>query len=253
MNGKIVIYSDLDGTILDENYSFKEVQPIIQRLQTLNAAIVLNSSKTRAEIEYYREKLAIFDPFISENGSAIYIPKNHFKISYDFTKKTAQYNIIELGTPYSTLRGKLEAIKRISKAEIVGFGDMTTEEIAKDTNLPINLAELAQNREYDEAFRIISGKENDVLKAIEAQGLLCTKGGRYYHLMGNTDKGKATKILTDIFQKEFLNTVTIGVGDGPNDQPMLSEVDEPFLIKENNRLSVWKKILEITQTHTLNV
>ena len=130
---------------------------------------------------------------------------------------------------------------------------MTTEEIAKDTNLPTTLAKLAQDREYDEAFRIVSGKENDVLKAIEAQGLLCTKGGRYYHLMGNTDKGKAAEALTGIYQKEFHSALTIGVGDGPNDQPMLSEVNKPFLIKENQPLPVWKEILEIVQTHTLNV
>jgi mannosyl-3-phosphoglycerate phosphatase len=248
-----VIYSDLDGTILDENYSFKEVQPIIQKLQALNTAIVLNSSKTRAEIEYYRAKLAIIDPFISENGSAIHIPKKYFNSTYKATKETAQYNVIELGTPYSTLREKLEKIRRISKAEIVGYGDMTTEEIAKDTNLQITLARFAQEREYDEPFKILSGKESDVQKATEDMELSLTKGGRYYHLMGCTDKCKAAKILTGIYQKEFHSTLTIGVGDGPNDEPMLTQVDRPFLIKNKQPLPVWKEILEIAQTHTLNV
>jgi Predicted hydrolase (HAD superfamily) len=112
LNNKIIIFSDLDGTILDETYSFKETQPTIQKLQALNAAIVLNSSKTKAEIEYYRAKLSINDPFISENGSAIFIPKNHFKTHYKFSRETSQYNIIELGIPYSTLRKKLKTIKK---------------------------------------------------------------------------------------------------------------------------------------------
>jgi mannosyl-3-phosphoglycerate phosphatase len=253
LSTKIVIYSDLDGTILDETYSFTDIQPIIQKLKALNTDIVLNSSKTRSEIEHYRTKLSVNDPFISENGSAIFIPKHYFKAPYKSAKESSQYNIIELGTPYSILRKKLEAIKRTSKAKIVGFGDMTTEEIAEDTNLPNNLAKLAQKREYDEPFRIVNGKESLVLEAIAAQGLLCTKGGKYYHLMGNTDKGKAVKVLTEIYLKEFNRTLTIGVGDGPNDQPMLAEVNKPYLIKDKQSLPVWKKILEIAQTNTPNV
>jgi mannosyl-3-phosphoglycerate phosphatase len=245
-----VIYSDLDGTILDETYSFKEVQPIIQKLQSLNVAIVLNSSKSRLEIQYYRTKLEINDPFISENGSAIYIPENHFQAPYKPRKKVSQYDIIELGTPYPSLRQKLEAIKKASKAEIIGFGDMTPEEIAKETRLPVALAKLAKEREYDEPFRITPEKESSVLQAIATQGLCYTKGGRYYHLMGcNNNKGKAAKILTDMYKKEFHSILTIGVGDGPNDESMLAQVDKPFLIKNNELVPVWKKILEIAQTH----
>ena len=250
MRSKIVVYSDLDGTVLDENYSFTEAQPIIQKLQALNTAIVLNSSKTRAEIQHYRTKLAINDPFIAENGSAIYTPENYFRTPYKPTKKVGHYDIIELGTPYPSLRQKLEAIKKASKTEIIGFGDMTTEEIAKETRLPIALAKLAKEREYDEPFRITPEREGSALQAIAAQGLCYTKGGRYYHLMGCNDKGKATKILTDIYKKEFQSIVTVGVGDGPNDECMLKLVDKPFFIKNNEFLPVWKEILEIAQTHT---
>ncbi len=249
MSTKIVIYADLDGTILDETYSFKEIQPILQELKSLNAAIVLNSSKTRAEIEHYKQQMKIIDPFIAENGSAIYIPKNYFKKPYKYTKETAQYHIIELGTPYSILRKKLQIIKAESKATIVGFGDMTTEELAKDTGLPLTLAKLSKNREYDEVFKIVSGDEASVLQAITAQGLICTKGNRYYHLLGNTDKGQAIMTLTSLYRKEYNEVLTVGVGDSPNDQPMLAQVDRPFLIKDNP-LPFWKDILKIAQNCT---
>jgi mannosyl-3-phosphoglycerate phosphatase len=127
---------------------------------------------------------------------------------------------------------------------------MTPEEIAKETRLPVALAKLAKEREYDEPFRITPEKESSVLQAIATQGLCYTKGGRYYHLMGcNNNKGKAAKILTDMYKKEFHSILTIGVGDGPNDESMLAQVDKPFLIKNNEPVPVWKKILEIAQTH----
>lgn len=249
MKSKIVIYADLDGTILDETYSFKEIQPILQELQSLNSAILLNSSKTRSEIEYYRQQMKIIDPFIAENGSAIYIPKNYFKTPYEYTKETDQYTIIELGTRYSILRRKLQTIKSESKAEIVGFSDMTIQELAKDTGLPLTLAELAKNREYDEVFKILSGDEASVLQAITAQGLKYTIGNRYYHLLGDTDKGQAINTLTSLYKKEYEKVLTIGVGDSPNDQPMLAHVDRPFFIRDAP-LPVWKDILKLAQTYT---
>jgi len=249
LKSKIVIYADLDGTILDENYSFKEIHPILQELRSLNVAIVLNSSKTRAEIEYYRHQMQIIDPFIVENGSAAYIPKNYFKAPYEYTKVTTQYNIIELGTPYSILRSKLQKIKTESKAEILGFGDMTTEKLAEDTGLPLTLAEFAKNREYDEVFKILSGDEASVLGAIAAQGLKYTKGNRYYHLLGDTDKGQAINTLTALYKKEYDKVLTIGVGDSPNDQSMLANVQRPFFITDS-ALPVWQDILQFAQTIT---
>lgn len=65
---KIVIFSDLDGTLLDEKYDYQKSKPIIDQLLVLNVPIVFCSSKTEAEIEFYRKELGIRDPFISENG-----------------------------------------------------------------------------------------------------------------------------------------------------------------------------------------
>ena len=67
---KIVVFADLDGTILNESYDYSEVEPTIRQLLSLNVSIVLCSSKTKAEIEFYRRKLGISSPFIVRTGSA---------------------------------------------------------------------------------------------------------------------------------------------------------------------------------------
>ena len=250
MKPKIIVFADLDGTILDEHYNFSQTQPIIHRLLALDASIVLASSKTRSEVEFYRRHLGIDDPFIVEDGSAIYIPKKYFKKAFTYNKQDSRYHVIELGIPYSEIRKKIESIKKKTAANIMGFGDMTTQEIAQDTGLPFELAQLAKAREYDEPFRIIEGSENAVIDAIEQQGLYCTKGGRYFHVLGNTDKGKATAILKQIYQQEFKKTVTIGIGDSPNDFSMFAQVDKSFIIAaEKSVSSCWQEILELTKTY----
>jgi mannosyl-3-phosphoglycerate phosphatase len=73
---KTIIFTDLDGTLLSEKYSFQETKPAIDKLLALHTSIVFCSSKTKTELEFYQKKMNLIDPFISENGAAIYIPKD---------------------------------------------------------------------------------------------------------------------------------------------------------------------------------
>jgi mannosyl-3-phosphoglycerate phosphatase len=245
---KTVVFADLDGAFLDETYDCKDTKPIVSQLAALGSAIVFCSSKTRSEIEYYRKTMHLNEPFISENGSAIFIPKNYFPQNYLYTRNTC-YSVIRLGTSYGTLRQKLAKITRETAAKIVGFGDMNLEELVLRTGLPLNLAKLAKNREHDEPFRIINGNRSTVFKAIKKEGLKCTEGGRWLHLTGNTDKGKAVAILKSLYCQTFGKIETFGVGDGPNDLSMLKIVDKPFLIKKktdvNSSFDAWKGILQL--------
>src|SRR4051812_40579094 len=74
-----VIFSDLDGTLLQpDTYSCGPAETAVRALRELGYPLVLCSSKTRAELEFWRGKLHNDAPFIVENGGAIYIPRNYF-------------------------------------------------------------------------------------------------------------------------------------------------------------------------------
>jgi mannosyl-3-phosphoglycerate phosphatase len=159
------------------------------------------------------------------------------------------YNVIRLGVSYATLREKLASIKRKTASKIIGFGDMTLEEVAHDAGLTLALAKLAKKREHDEPFHIVEGNKTSILNAIKNEGLKCVEGGRYFHLTGNTNKGRAVDVLKSLYCRMFGKVETYGVGDGPNDLPMLNVVDKPFFIKkkagDNGRLFAWKGILQL--------
>jgi mannosyl-3-phosphoglycerate phosphatase len=247
---KLVVFADLDGTLLDDTYSYESAKPIITKILSMGVSIVFCSSKTRAEIEHYRQKMGVCDPFIVENGGAIIIPKNYFPFIPTCSKHTEKYDIVGLGVPYAVVREKLARIKLEIGAGIIGFGDLTAEEVAAETGLPLSLARLAKKREYDEPCRLLWGNEKEVLAAVEKEGLVLVKGGRYFHLLKGSDKGKATAALKDLYAKAFSRTVTFGVGDSPVDMPMLKAVDVPFLVRnfsrgKNARLVVWRNVLRL--------
>ena len=65
---RTIVITDLDGTLLDDAYSFEAARPALDLLREKKVPIVVCSSKTRSEIELYREKIGLRGPFIVENG-----------------------------------------------------------------------------------------------------------------------------------------------------------------------------------------
>ena len=52
-----LIFTDLDGTLLDEDYGWIAARPAIEALQMASFPIILNSSKTVSEMEVIRNEM----------------------------------------------------------------------------------------------------------------------------------------------------------------------------------------------------
>ena len=234
MKSNFIIFTDLDGTLLDHHtYSFKGAKEALGRIRKANIPLILCSSKTRAEMEIWRKRLKNRDPFISENGGAIFSPERIEMADIELAKK-GNYWVIELGIPYRELMDRYQKLKGIFKDKIRGFSEMETREVVKLTGLPREEASRAKRREYTEPF-IFDGREDEVeklRKEIKDLDLNVTRGGRFFHLMGDNDKGKAVNITSEIYQKNHRNLKTIALGDSLNDLSMLKTVDIPFLVKK---------------------
>ncbi|MHC1610946.1 MAG: mannosyl-3-phosphoglycerate phosphatase [Candidatus Methanospirareceae archaeon] len=234
---KKILFTDLDGTLLDlADYSYDAALPALEALKNENVPIIFCTAKTFVENEYYRKELGIGDPFIVDNGGAIFIPRNYFSFTFE-CKERSNYCVIELGASYGELRAALKEIREETGFEIVGFGDMTAEEVARDANLSVEEAERAKEKEYNESFIFDEPKEKEAVlfEKIREKGFALTHGGRYYNIHGkDADKGEAVKILTRLFEKEYGVVKTIGIGDSRNDIPMLRAVEQPALVKNKD-------------------
>jgi len=248
---KLVIFTDLDGTLLDQTtYSFKPAQSALHLIRQKDIPLVLSSSKNRAEMEFYRGKLENDHPFISENGGAVFVPKNYFSFPFPYDKELDEYFVLELGTFYSQIIEVLEWIKKETGILMKGFSDLTEKEISSLCGLDIIEAGLAKKREYDEPF-IIEGGEKEVAlvkEKIKERGMNYVWGGRFHHILGKNDKGKAMEILKELYENEFFPISTVGLGDSLNDLPMLFAVDYPVFLKgrENHSLEIPLKIKNLT-------
>ena len=231
---KLLIFTDLDGTLLNhEDYSYKDAIPALEIIKKKKIPLIVVSSKTRAEIQNLLNELGFDEPFIVENGAAVFFPERYKKYLKDCEEKE-NYCVIKLGEDYAYIRSIFSKLKR--KFPVKGFGDITVEEVAKLTGLSIEKAKLAKQREYTEPFII----ENiallpDLEKEAEKYNLKITKGGRFFHLIGkNQDKGKAVRETEKVYMSIYRDIKTVGLGDSKNDIPMLKAVDIPVLIRKSH-------------------
>lgn len=229
-----IIFTDLDGTLLDhESYSFKPAEKAINHLKNQNIPLIFCTSKTKAEVEYWRYKIGNTHPFISENGGGIYVPINYFSFPFPYTKEKDGFYLIRLGSSLKELRTVMNKIE--SEFNVTSFLNMSIIELMKETNLTKTQAKLALQREFDIPFIIHNKKQiNNIIRVINQSGLHITKGGRFYHLLGKNDKGKSVKDLIKLFHNKFEMIETIGIGDSKNDFPMLNEVDKPYLVRRKD-------------------
>jgi len=237
---KKVLFTDLDGTLLDlQDYSYEPALPALEHVKRHQVPIIFCTAKTLAENEYYQELLGVHDPFIVDNGGAIFIPEQYFSFEFE-ARNQGKYRVIELGASYNELRAALQAIRAETGFSITGFGDMTAEEVAGDANLTLEQAVRAKRKSYNESFIFDEPPEKaaELVAKIEAKGFAVTHGGRYYNIHGkNADKGRAVQKLTELFKREYGSVLTIGVGDSRNDIPMLQAVDQPAVVR--NKKGGW--------------
>lgn len=233
-----LVFTDLDGTLLDSRtYSYEKSLAAINRLKERGIPIIFCSAKTRAEQEIYRRELRLFHPFVVENGGAIFIPQGYFPFPFDHHKTVDDLLAIELAIPRRRVRRLLARIGRENEFGFKSFVDMSAAEVAEITGLNPESAKLAQQREYDEPVKLDSSGEKDLSKFLSQLGevgLTWSYGGRLYHVMGGGGKGKAVEVLSGLYRERWGEIRTVGLGNGMNDLPMLSQVDIPILVQKRD-------------------
>lgn len=224
----LLVVTDLDGTLLDERtYSFAPARPALAALARRGAGLVLASSKSRAEMEPLAEEVGLRPALIVENGGAILVPR-----------ADGGYAGIALGTARADLVRALAEIGRETGVSPRGFSSLTPEALRSLTGLTIEAARRALEREYDEPFLLADEEQTAaVAAAAERRGLRVTRGGRFLHLTGATDKGLA---LRELLARGGPGgglpapATTVGIGDAANDLPLLRAVDRPIVMPRHD-------------------
>lgn len=227
---QLVVVTDLDGTLLDHHtYSYKPAVPALNALAELGIPVVLNSSKTRAEIRTLREQLSNRHPFIVENGAATFWESGYFPADGD----SGNLQTYSAGLPRRQIVDALNELRKTRGYRFEGFSDWTEQQIATITGLDLESASRAAQREFSEPllWEDTQERRKEFLQQLTERGLQGLQGGRFLSISGQYDKSSSLAFLRQ--QYEALNGLPctiVALGDSPNDIAMLDHAEIAVII-----------------------
>ncbi|QOL26553.1 HAD-IIB family hydrolase [Thalassotalea sp. LPB0316] len=224
-NPPCLVFTDLDGTLLDHfSYSHEAAMPMMVKLQAANIPIIINTSKTFAEVVDIQGSLDIEAPFIVENGAAIFLPKSQFKACPTGCVDFQNYWLKSFSQPRAYWLTLLKNEAQEYQDQFQGFSELSTKTIANLTGLSLSQAEKANQRLFNEPvlWHDTAQKAQAFINHMKNRGANVLRGGRFIHIGDFTDKGKALQWLTALYQKSNSAPITtLALGDGENDNAML--------------------------------
>lgn len=237
---RYIVITDLDGTLLDhQTYEFTPALKAIAQLEKREVPIILNSSKTKAEILAIRSELNNHELFVCENGGILC----GIDTQLDMVEESGEFSTQYLGTPRHEFLPSLRSLKEKLGLDYQGFADASLDRVVRWTGLTPIAAAQAMQREATEPLywqdtESALARFREELKELNLQ---CVQGGRFHHVMGNFNKASCFPELKrhygEVWQEEVK---VIALGDSPNDLPMLEQADYAVVIpsSKSNKLQL---------------
>lgn len=222
----LLVFTDLDGTLLDDAYRFDEAKSALARLAEQHIPLILATSKTRAELAALTAQLPGVPGLIFENGAGITCPGPEGPQTTLF------------GPGYAALLAILNSLGPVA-APFEGFAALGAARVEALTGLAPDAVTLAMAREASEPG-LFHGDEKALERfrnALAPHGLRAVHGGRFLHVMPQRDKVDGLHALASLLAP---GTPTLALGDGENDRAMLEAATSAIVMprKDGTRLAL---------------
>lgn len=252
----ILIFSDLDGTLLDlDNSDWRPAEPALQLAQSRGIPIILSCSRTFEECVHLQQQMGLRGPIIFENGAGVALPQHQFRRpTLPPAEDENGFWICPVAQPYAHVRAILQSLRQAKHYQFRGFGDMSELQVRDYTGREFAMAQLAKKRRHSEVlFWLDDAKSFDSFaKDVEKQGLQLSRGSQFIHIGSPCDKGQAMRWVLSLYQK-MLNArpFTVALGDTANDVPMLQTADCAVVVRPPHTIPLKYRPTEPTQKHLL--
>ena len=243
---RLVVVTDIDGSLLEPGTgSLPNERAALDFLAARGIPLVINSSRTRAEIERLHQTMQMGAPFISEHGSALLVPHGCFPSVPAHSAAIVGGHVIKFGRPYHEVVDILRLTSRAVGVEAVGFAELTIEDVARELGVQTVEAQLAKLREYTELIRIVDETDatrSRLFSALRRRGLRSWLSGRHHLITATRDRAESLLTLKALWREAWGEPLIIGFGDSEDDVAWLRHAHVAIIV-QNDRAELASRVL----------
>lgn len=227
-----LVFSDVDGTFLDDRYAHPFAPKTLRRAFA-RERVVFVSGRTLAELLHLQEQIGASVDLIGENGAfiATHEPLLAQALEAMGSRRLdeAGMRVAALAAPRAVARAKVRDVLRVSGSSAVVADELTPRRFAELSGYDEASARRALRREFS---LLLDGLEYKVAERLRGAGLDTVFGGRWVTVIAGSNKGRAVRAYQQAAEHVFGPLSTVAVGDAANDETMLRSAERAFVIRQ---------------------
>jgi len=168
-----VLYIAVDSLIPLRGNSLHGLDEFTATLDHEAIPAVWLTSRSRLQFDDARRKHGHTQPFIAEDGCAVYLPEGYFHLTpvsdasrarKSATVRLGRFTCIPVAEALPAAADALQTLSQDSGVPVVALRSLSPRELAQNTGLPQREAELARQRDFDEIFFFAGASDEEVAK-----------------------------------------------------------------------------------------
>jgi mannosyl-3-phosphoglycerate phosphatase len=198
--------------------------------------IVWVTTRTRLQIDEPRRKLGHNHPFIAEGGCGVYLPEGYFHLRPAKTVRLGRFTCLPIAEPQPAAAEALEGLSADTGVEVVTLRSLSPRELAQNSGLPAQQAELTRHPDFDELFFFAGAAENDVKHVVSesgSRGWQLRQRGVLWSLAVGANLKQCVRELSKLYTRALRSQPKIVGISREDDSELLAACDRGFVLVDS--------------------
>ena len=192
------------------------------------------TTRSRLQIDDPRRKLGHNHPFIAEGGCGVYLPEGYFHLRPAKTVRLGRFTCLPVAEPQPAAADALEELSAETGVAAVALRSLSPRELAQNSGLPAQQAELMRHPDFDEPFFFAGAADGDVSRFV-AEGAnrhwQLRQRGVLWSLAVGANLKQCVRDLSKLYTRALRSQPKIvGIASGDGGSELLAACDRGFLL-----------------------
>jgi mannosyl-3-phosphoglycerate phosphatase len=232
-----IVFCDVDDLISVRGKIAPGFDEFNAALEHAAIPIVWVTNRSRLQIDDPRRKLGHNHPFIAEGGCGVYLPEGYFHLRPAKTVRLGRFTCLPVAELQPAAAEALEVLSAETSVAVVPLRSLSPRELAQNSGLPAQQAELTRHRDFDELFFFAGVAEADVKRfAVESANRhwQLRQRGVLWSLAVGANLKQCVRELSKLYARALRSQPKIvGIACENNASELLEACDRGFLLVDS--------------------